>query len=231
MRKKIALMMTLCLTLVMLMGMTVMASSNTCYFDFEAQNFEMKQGEVRNFWMKAYGNYRWFIKEQTSDDTYLECTCRAGTDEIVIHIGADEQADVVYFVFYPVENDTNWDQFQVSVQKSAAGLTAAPASVDVPLGSGQTGKLVSDMHSKVALLQNEAGLPLAAFAVVNPVNNVQEVFTLQDSLVMSNGRTFLHIKTLHDAARVLQISPKDKERMIAAGVDGVYINSTPVYWP
>ncbi len=226
MRRRFFVMSLVCMLMVMMFGMTAMASSNTWYFDFGAQNFEMKQGEDLPLWMHAEGNYRWFIKEQTSDGTWLECTCQGGTDEVIVHIGADEQAEVVYFVFYPVDNDTDWDGFQVTVRKSAEGLAAAPASVAVPL-AGAGGTLTSEMDSKVALLRDAYGTPLAAFAIAS---HVQEKFTLLPPVVLGD-RIWLNVKTLHDSAKNIQISPVDRARMTAAGVDGVFINGVPVNWP
>ena len=70
------------------------------YFDFEQCCVSMDAGSTKVLWITAYYNYDAYLGEHTSSKTYIECSEKSGTQQVVLHIGPDEQTKNVMFYFY-----------------------------------------------------------------------------------------------------------------------------------
>ena len=69
-------------------------------FDFGETVFKMDAGTTKDVWIMSNYNYTYYIGPHSSSGTYMECTCRAGSEYVRIHIGADETEKNVFFHFY-----------------------------------------------------------------------------------------------------------------------------------
>ena len=90
------------------------------YFDFEQCCLSMDAGSSRVLWMRSTYKYDAFVGNHTSSKTYIECSEKAGSHHIVLHIGPDEQEKNVFFYFYvddsEVEDKSLYDCIEVYVQ-------------------------------------------------------------------------------------------------------------------
>ena len=100
-------------------------------FDLGAQTLSMNAGSTEKVWMWAKIDYQYFVSEHTSKDTFLECTFKGGTEYIVVHIGADEQAKNVIFYLYDQDPERTHDYATLEVYVKNIKPALADTSADV----------------------------------------------------------------------------------------------------
>ncbi|MBQ6587423.1 MAG: hypothetical protein IJI01_01945 [Butyrivibrio sp.] len=136
--KRISKILAVTLTLVMLCSIGVSnkayaASECPEFFDLGDQVISMDAGTTREVWLYAKVNYNYYIGKHSSKGTYIECSSRRNTENIKIHIGADEQEKNVFFYFYPAEDPyEHWDAYatlEVYVQNIKPALADPSAEV------------------------------------------------------------------------------------------------------
>lgn len=79
------------------------------YFDFGEYTTSIDAGSTKDIWVRSNYNYKVYLGAHTSSRTYIECTEKAGSEYVRIHIGPDETEKNVLFYFY-VRDDRIDDQ-------------------------------------------------------------------------------------------------------------------------
>lgn len=74
------------------------------YFDFGDCVVNIDAGSTKDVWLRSNYNYTYFLGPHSSQKTYLECSYKAGSEYVRIHIGPDETTKNVFFYFY-VDDD------------------------------------------------------------------------------------------------------------------------------
>ncbi|MBQ8946213.1 MAG: hypothetical protein IJ058_05285 [Lachnospiraceae bacterium] len=75
-------------------------SENMKYFDFEQTVLKMDAGTTKELRVVSYYDYTYYLGPHTSAATYMECSFKAGTEKVVLHIGPDETVKNLFFYFY-----------------------------------------------------------------------------------------------------------------------------------
>lgn len=70
------------------------------FWDFEQTVIKMDAGSTRDIRVISNYDYTYYVGPHTSAGTYMECTFKAGTEVVRLHIGADETVKNVFFHFY-----------------------------------------------------------------------------------------------------------------------------------
>ena len=70
------------------------------FWDFEQTVIKMDAGSTRDLRIISNYDYTYYVGPHTSAGTYMECTFKAGTEVVRLHIGADETVKNVFFHFY-----------------------------------------------------------------------------------------------------------------------------------
>lgn len=108
------------------------------FFDFEQTTVKMDAGTTKQLRIISYFDYTYYLGPHTSAATYLECSFKAGTEYVTLHIGPDETVKNVFFHFY-VDDDRLGvveihDCIEVYVQKidpvAAANVEMNKAAVE-----------------------------------------------------------------------------------------------------
>ncbi len=101
-------------------------------FDFGDTTMKINTGETKEVWIQSKYNYVCFMGDHTSKGTYIECSCKSGSEYAKIHIGADETVKNVFFFFYvdedPYKDGSHYATIEVYVQ--GIGQAAAPVATD-----------------------------------------------------------------------------------------------------
>lgn len=101
-------------------------------FDFEDQAMKINVGESRTFWIQSTYNYVCYIGNHSSQSTYIQCSCKKGTEYATIHIGPDETVKNVFFYFYvdedPYKNGSQYATIEVYAQGIGQAGTASNAA-------------------------------------------------------------------------------------------------------
>lgn len=96
-------------------------SEHPDYFDLGNCLISVDAGSSKDVWFRANYNYVYFMGNHTSKQTYCQCTGRAGSEYIKIHIGPDETVKNVFFYFYvkddKVPDREIYETMEVYVQK------------------------------------------------------------------------------------------------------------------
>ena len=100
-------------------------------FDFGSIDMKMYAGETKELWVQSKYDYVVYMTDHTSKGTYIECSCKKGSENAKIHIGADEQNKSVIFYFYidedPYKNGDNYAGVRVTVE----GINPIPVDPNV----------------------------------------------------------------------------------------------------
>ncbi|MCR4764477.1 MAG: hypothetical protein K5696_13200 [Lachnospiraceae bacterium] len=213
------------------------------YFDISDHVVRIKAGESAKLTMFARFPYSYYTTGETSKNTWCECSMNAGTEEITIHIGADEAKTNVFFYFYLDNSRLNHDITQdaeryatveVYVQP-ASGQAAVPAkttvskSVAAPLAGGKNGTISLTRDDTVAMLYDAAGTALASFSISDGSGKMPKL-TL-GGIVQQNKKNYFTVNTASKNANVVKISDSDRAVMTAKGYAGVCLNGSYVNWP
>ena len=90
------------------------------YFDFGDSTLSMDAGSTAYVWVRSTYKYDAYVGPHTSSKTYIEASEKAGSEYVVLHIGADEQQKNVFFYFYvddkQVDSHDLYDCIEVYVQ-------------------------------------------------------------------------------------------------------------------
>lgn len=101
-------------------------------FDFGDQTMSINVGDSKTVWVQSKYNYVCFVGNHSSQGTYIECSCKKGTEYATIHIGADETVKNVFFYFYvdedPYKNGSQYATIEVYAQGIGQASTAYTAS-------------------------------------------------------------------------------------------------------
>ncbi|MCR5669979.1 MAG: hypothetical protein K6G10_03155 [Butyrivibrio sp.] len=194
-------------------------------FDFEDTMLDIAAGSSRTMKFKSYFDYTYYIKNCSSSGTYIDCSFGSGTQDITVHIGADEQEKNVEFVFYVADDkypstDVH-DNIIVHVKNIQA---AAPAGAQVPLAKGNG---TVSAANNIAMLYSAAGVPMASFSLTKGEGNMA---SLLYKGVVVNGSKYFDVTSGNDYASPV-ISESDKNVMLANGFAGVCVNGVYKNWP
>ncbi|WP_092327480.1 hypothetical protein [Butyrivibrio sp. YAB3001] len=93
------------LALVLTFSFSVTSKASTDFpdpdvFDFGDMVISVNAGASHSMYLYSKYNYVCYVGDHTSNQTYCECSCKAGYENIVFHIGLDETVKNVFFFFY-----------------------------------------------------------------------------------------------------------------------------------
>ena len=226
-----------CITLVMMLGITVSADSSLPdYFDFGETVMKINAGESRTIVFHTPYNWTYYIAGATSKKTYLGTDFKSGTSNITFYIGEDETGKNVFFHFYiddeRVHSSDVHDCVEIyvqppkgSTQTQTAPAAAAPQDNKVyTFADGTTGyaSLIND--DKIVMLYDANGTALASFSVSN-----NGLMKLTPKGVVTNDGVYFDIVAPSNGT--VNISASDKAVMIGHGFKGIYLNGIKVDWP
>jgi hypothetical protein len=206
------------------------------YFDFGDTVLNVEAGSTQKMHMRAYYDYTYHMGPHTSAGTYLECSFKSGTQDVIFHIGADEQAGTVPFYFYvddeKVMSDATYDDVQVRVKnnggataaQAAAQNTAVAESVQAPIANKKTGTVKKT--DNIAMLYNDKDVAMASFSLTN--GNGQMATLGLKGVVAGEGANYFDVASATDSTPV--ISESDKAVMTANGFAGVCVNGKYKNW-
>ena len=194
------------------------------YFDFQDTVISINAGETRKMHMRANYDYTYHIGPHTSSGTYLECSFKSGTQDVIFHIGADEQVGNVFFHFYVDDPEVQSTDTHDCVEIYVQNIKKTAENIAAPLAKGKTGS-VAKSSAKVAMLYNKDGVGMASFSLKG--GNGQMADLGLKGIVDSNGKYF-DVTSSSDATPV--ISESDKKVMIANGYLGVCVNGQYKNW-
>ncbi|MBE5827589.1 MAG: hypothetical protein E7307_13245 [Butyrivibrio sp.] len=90
------------------------------YFDFGDCTVSIDAGSYKDVWVRSNYKYTCYLGAHTSSRTYIECTEKAGSEYVRLHIGPDETEKNVIFYFYvrddAVADQGLYDEIEVYVQ-------------------------------------------------------------------------------------------------------------------
>jgi len=194
------------------------------YFDFGDTVIDMDAGSTKTMHMRANYNYTYHIGSHTSAGTYLECSFKSGTQDVIFHIGADEQAKNVPFYFYvddeKVMSDATYDDVLVHVNN---GKTVTD-SLQVSIANKKNGSVKK--NGNVAMLYNDKDVAMASFSLTN--GNGQMASLGIKGVVANEGANYFDVVSATDSTPV--ISESDKAVMEANGYVGVCVNGKYKKW-
>ncbi|MBO4458308.1 MAG: hypothetical protein J5802_11370 [Butyrivibrio sp.] len=195
------------------------------YFDFQDTVMSIDAGGSKKMSMRANYNYTYHIGPHTSKGTYLECSFKSGTQDVIFHIGADEQVKNVMFHFYvddeEVQSDDTHDNVEVYVQNAAS----VSNSVQVQLAKKKIGKITKT--GNIAMLYNDKDVAMASFSLTN--GNGQMASLEIKGVANKDGSNYFDVVSATNSAPV--ISESDKAVMKANGFAGVCVNGEFKQWP
>ena len=196
------------------------------YFDFGETVVSINAGEskvIEN--NRFYFDYTYHIGPHTSTGTYVECTYKRGTENIVIHIGADETVKNVFFYFYVDDEELGTCEFFDNIEVYVQNIKQTSESVAAPIAGGKSGTLTKDNNR--AMLYNQNGVAMASFALGRGGNNYASFSILG---VVNNGSNYFNVVAGQSNVTPV-ISESDKAVMIANGYAGVCVNGKYINWP
>lgn len=89
-------------------------------FDFGDTTLKINAGETKEVWVQSKYNYVCYVGDHSSKGTYIETSCKKGSEYVKIHIGADETVKNVFFFFYvdedPYKDGSKYAGIEVYVQ-------------------------------------------------------------------------------------------------------------------
>ncbi len=104
------------------------------YFDFGDCVVNMDAGSTREMWIRSTYKYACYVGTHSSSGTYVECSEKAGQENIKIHVGADETESTVLLYFYVRDNavkcDDIHDYIQVNVKNIDYGYAQRKAQAE-----------------------------------------------------------------------------------------------------
>ena len=208
-----------------LMTVDVHAESDLpLYFDFGDTVINMDAGSTHTMHMRSNFDYTYHLGPHTSAGTYLECSFKSGTQDVIFHVGADEQAKDIPFYFYiddtKVQSDATYDEVIVRVGKTAQ----VSESVQVELAKKVTGTVKK--NGNVAMLYNDKDVAMASFSLTN--GNGQMATLSLKGVVVNEGSKYFDVASATDSTPV--ISESDKAVMTANGFAGVCVNGKYKNW-
>ncbi|WP_026654704.1 hypothetical protein [Butyrivibrio sp. AE3003] len=194
------------------------------YFDFGDTVINMNAGSEHTMHMRSKFNYTYHLGPHTSAGTYLECSFKSGTQDVIFHVGADEQAKDVPFYFYiddaKVQSDGTYDEVLVRVGNAAQ----VSESVQVELAKKATGTVKK--NGNVAMLYNDKDVAMASFSLTN--GNGQMATLSLKGVSVNEGSKYFDVVSATDSTPV--ISESDKAVMAANGFAGVCVNGKYKNW-
>ena len=195
------------------------------YFDFQDTVMSIDAGGTKKMSMRANYNYTYHIGPHTSAGTYLECSFKSGTQDVIFHIGADEQVKNVMFHFY-VDDEEVWsDDTHDNVEVYVQNVASVSDSLAVELANKKAGKLVK--NGNIAMLYNDKDVAMASFSLTN--GNGQMATLEIKGVAANNGANYFDVVSATNSAPV--ISESDKAVMKANGFAGVCVNGAYKEWP
>ncbi len=89
-------------------------------FDFGDTTLKINAGETKEVWIQSKYNYVCYVGNHSSQGTFVECSCKRGSEYVKLHIGADETVKNVFFFFYvdedPYKDGSKYAGIEVYVQ-------------------------------------------------------------------------------------------------------------------
>ncbi len=106
-------------------------------FDFGDMAMKINVGDSKTLWVQSLYNYVCYIGNHSSQGTYIECSCKKGSEYATIHIGADETVKNIFFYFYVDEDPyKNGSQYAtVEVYAEGIGQASTPTAPATPYTS------------------------------------------------------------------------------------------------
>ena len=212
------------LAIMLLVPAKVEAYSDVDCFDFGDTVMSINAGESKKVWFRSDYNYTYFVGDHTSDGTYIECTYRAGSEYMVVHIGPDETVKNVFFHFYV--NDARLESLDVHdcIEVYVQNIVPQYESIPVAIAGGKTGTLMK--QGNTAMLYNDQGTAMASFSISSGNGNMG---SFGITSVVNNGSNYFAI-VAPSTIYYPKISESDKAVMIANGYSGICVNGIYKNW-
>ncbi|WP_026652773.1 hypothetical protein [Butyrivibrio proteoclasticus] len=218
-------------TLSLILAATIFAQTSYAYsdrpeyFDFGDTVISMNAGTTREVWFRSVYDYTYYVGDHTSSGTYVECTYKGGTENIVIHIGADETVKNVFFHFYVLDERVHTEDVHDCIEVYVQNIQTSYPSIQAPIAGGKTGSL--SKNGNVAMLYNQNGTAMASFSLSLGNGNMA---SLGIKGIVNNGSNYFDVIS-GSANATPVISESDKQVMIANGYAGVCVNGVYKNWP
>ena len=196
------------------------------YFDFGDACLWIDAGSSKSMFFRTKYDYSYYVVGATSDGTYLECSFASGSQNVIFHIGADEQAKNVFFHFYVQDERVPNKDIHDCVEVYVQNIIQTNGALQVPIAGGQVGTL--RQYGNFSRLFNQDNVPMASFALSYGDGRVVKYG--QTNVVNFAGYNYIYIVTGLNGTYPT-ISQSDKEVMRANGIAGVCINGDYRNWP
>ena len=182
-------------------------------------------GSTYKMRLRAVYDYTYYIAGATSSATFLECSFKSGSQDVVFHIGEDEQGKNIFFYFYVsderLQTTDKYGIVEVYVQDIKPASTSIPAAIK----GGKTGSLMQS--GNISMLYNESGVGMASFSLSDGRGHMLSY--IQKGIV-NNGAAYFQLSSGVDYGKPA-ISESDKAVMTANGYAGVCVNGKYIDWP
>ncbi len=193
--------------------------------DFGDSTIRIAAGDTYTMKLRAVYDYTYYIVGATSSATYLECSFKSGSQDVVFHIGADEQGKNLFFYFYVDDERLHTKEKYGIVEVYVQNIKPTNTSVAAGIAGGKTGTLTQ--NGNISMLYNDKGVAMASFSLTDGKGHMLSY--VQQGVVNNGSNYFALASGSNNAAPA--ISASDKAVMQANGYAGLCINGKYVNWP
>ncbi len=209
------------------------AASNSVYayseipdcFDFGESTISINAGESYKMHIRANYDYTYYVEGATSNATYMECSFSSGSQDVVFHIGSDEQGKNVFFHFYVTDDRLQTQDKHDCVEVYVKNAIPTNDSVSAPIAGGKTGTLVK--NGNISMLYNENSVAMASFSLGNGTGAMVSYGQVG---IVNNGANYFNLISGNSNVTPM-ISESDKAVMIGNGYAGICIGGKYINWP